>query len=133
MELGYLVIDMRRLLDESETGRQAAAALEARFTAARQQYEGLKEQAKGAQGPAQRQLLEEAARFEAQALGEIEAARASLRASLLARAEPALRQIAEARGVRLVLERSAVVLFDDAADVTAEVIAAVDADGPLSA
>lgn len=57
MELGYLVIDMRRLLDESETGRQAAAAL----------------------------------------------------------------------------ERSAVMLFDDAADVTAEVIAAVDANGPLSA
>lgn len=133
MQIPYLVIDMRRLLDESEAGRAAAATLEARFKDAQARHQGLRDQAKIAAGPAQKKLLEEASAFEATALADLGAARARLRDALLARANPILKRLCEERGTHLVLERSAVVLFDGAADVTAQVIEEVDAGGPLGA
>lgn len=131
MSIPYLVIDMRRVLDESEVGRTAAADLEARFKDAQARYQQLRDQAKGAPVQAQKKLLEEASQFEQAALGDLAAMRARLRDALLARANPILKRLCEERGTHLVLERSAVVLFDGAADVTGEVIREIDERGPL--
>lgn len=131
MEQNYLVIDMRRLLDESAVGSAAAEALAARFDAARAQHAGMKEQARRVSGAAQAKLLEEATSFEEEVTQQLEDERERLREQLLARANPIIRRLATERGAGLVLERAAVVMFDASTDITAVVVEEVDAEGPL--
>lgn len=130
----YLVIDSTALLDKSKVGAEAAKHLEQTWTESQARHQKLKEQAKGATGPALKAVQQQVADFERESLTALEHKRASLREKLIERARPLLKELAAAAGAKMVLERSAVAfLADDKLDITAQVIAKVDALGPLKA
>ena len=103
-----LTLDLRALLDSTKIGADAAKALEKAWN-----------DAKPADEAAKQKLLR-----------ELEAKRDGLRSLLLARATPAIAELAKKKGATAVLEKSAVV-WSEAEDITAQVIAKVDAGGPL--
>ncbi|MHB8877113.1 MAG: OmpH family outer membrane protein [Myxococcaceae bacterium] len=130
----YLVIDLTALLDKSKVGAESAKHLEATWTESQVRHQKLKEQAKGATGPALKAVQQQVSDFERESLHTLEQKRASLRDKLIERARPVVRELATAAGAKLVLEKSAVAyLADDKLDITAQVIAKVDAQGPLKA
>jgi Skp family chaperone for outer membrane proteins len=110
-----LLVDLTAVLDRSRAGREAAAALEARFHAAREKRASLE----GA----------EAARFEIDSVRAIEAERARLRDELLARARVQCEHIRSQRGALVVIDRAlTLAAASEARDVTDELIAALDAE-----
>lgn len=127
MTLQYLVVDVRRVLDESSAGRAASAALQARFDEARGRWQALTDQAASARADQRESLQQEARAFEESALRAFAEEREQARTSLLQSCAPLLAAIAEARAATLVLDRESVLLFDASADVTDELIARLDA------
>lgn len=126
-----VVLDMQKLMDESEVGKEASRTLEARFKAAQQEHRRMKEKAAQAQGDAKVTAEMEAQAYEAQALREIEDLRGRLRRALLVRAEPLVRATVEALGAKVVVDRTAIILADPTTDITYHVLSRVDAGGPL--
>ncbi|MBS1154021.1 MAG: hypothetical protein H6Q89_5719 [Myxococcaceae bacterium] len=103
-----LTLDLRSLLDSCKVGIAAAQSLEKAWN-----------EAKPANDAAKQQLLR-----------ELEGKRDSLRGLLLARAKPVITELAKKKGAVAVLEKGTV-LWTEAEDITAQVIAKVDAGGPL--
>lgn len=107
MTQGVLIVDINRVLEESEVGRTATEVLEAKWK-------------KGSKGPRAETLKR-----------DLEKQRAGLREKLLARVRPALAALVKERGAQVVLPAHSVVAHAAEVDVTEAVIAAVDAGGPL--
>jgi len=103
-----LTVDLAAVLDKSRVGAEASAALEKAWAEAKAQPEEKR-----------RALLE-----------QLQARRDELRTKLLERARPALVLLAQERKATMVLEAGAV-LWSQAEDLTAAVIARVDLGGPL--
>lgn len=127
MALQYLVVDMRRVLDECVAGQAAATALQVRFDEARGRWQALVDASDQASGGQRDALLAEAKNFEQSSIQAFAEERERSRAALLQRAAPLLAEIAESHGATLVLEREGVLLFDAAVDATDELIARLDA------
>jgi Skp family chaperone for outer membrane proteins len=104
-----LLLDVTALLDTSKVGAAAAKQLEQSWDEAKRQPED-----------AQRTLLT-----------ELTARRNGLRTQLLERARPIAAELARQKGAVAVLERGAV-FWSQGEDITAAVIAKVDAAGPLT-
>lgn len=104
-----LIIDVTALLDTSKVGAAAAKQLEKAWDDAKRQPEDKK------------QAL----------LAQLTAKRDGLRKQLIDRARPIVAELAKQKGALAVLERSAVV-WSQGEDITATVIAKVDAAGPLT-
>ncbi|MCA2981115.1 MAG: OmpH family outer membrane protein [Myxococcaceae bacterium] len=102
------LLDTTALLDTSKVGAEAAKALEKAWADAKAQPEDKK-----------RELL-----------AQLEQRRAALRQQLIDRARPVIAELAKKKALHVVLERGAVV-WSTGEDLTAEVIAGVDAGGPL--
>lgn len=103
-----LVVDLAAVLDKSKVGAEARAGLEK-----------LWKDAQGKSEADQRQVL-----------AELERKRDALRTAVLARARPAAAELAKKKGAQAVLEKGSVV-WAEGEDITAQVIARVDAGGPL--
>ena len=103
-----LTLDLRALLDTTKVGAEAAKALEKQWN-----------DAKPADDAAKTKLLR-----------DLETKRDALRTQLLARAKPVVAELAKAKKAQAVLEKS-IVVWTEAEDITAAVIAKVDAGGPL--
>ena len=129
-----LVIDLAALLDKSSVGAEAAKHLEQTWAESQARHQKLKEQARGATGPALKAVQQQVSDFERDSLAALEQKRSALRDKLIERARPIVRELAAAAGARVVLAKSAVLyLADEKLDITAQVIARVDALGPLKA
>ncbi len=111
---GVLVVDVRTLLDESAEGKRAAAALEASFHEHKHKRDALDEG-------------EDVRRFEAEAVATLEGERARLREALLARARAVIEEVRRERDAAVVVDRALTLAAADAVDVTAEVLARLDA------
>ena len=129
--LNYLVVDIARVLEESQTGKAASASLRAIYEAAEAKAAKAKSQANGLPEMIQKPLLKEAQEALDDGARDVEQGRSTLREQLLTRAKSVVDSLAKERGVELVLARPVALVFDPAKDVTDEVIAAVDAMGPL--
>jgi Skp family chaperone for outer membrane proteins len=103
-----LTLDLRSLLDSCTVGVEAAKSLEKLWT-----------DAKPADDAAKKKLLQ-----------ELEGKRDNLRNLLLSRAKPVITELAKKKNATAVLEKGTVV-WGDLEDITAQVIARVDAGGPL--
>lgn len=106
--IGIATIDTSALLDTSRVGAEAAKHLEKVWNEAKSQPEDKR-----------RELM-----------NELEGKRASLREQLIDRARPIVDELAKKKGLSIVVERG-VVAFSAVEDLTSEVIAKVDALGPL--
>jgi Skp family chaperone for outer membrane proteins len=102
------ILDTAALLDTSKVGAEAARALEKAWAEAKAQPEDKK-----------RELL-----------GQLEQRRSSLRQQLIDRARPVIAELAKKKALDVVLEKGAVV-WSTGEDLTKDVIAKVDAAGPL--
>jgi Skp family chaperone for outer membrane proteins len=131
MSDSILVLDVARLLDASEVGKQAAADLAKRFETAKKQRQALKAKVDKAEGPAREEAQRELNAFEAKEARALEEARAGLRHALLARAQPHVIRLLKERGASVVLRAEELVVFKRDLDITAHVIAAVDKEGAL--
>ena len=127
----YLVVDMASVLDKSAVGRTATASLEAEWASADAEHRRRLQDAARASGASRAKLEAEAEQLGREALSALEQRRAALRVKLLARVGSLVRDLAKERGAGLVLERSAVLVFAQDADVTHEVIRRLDALGEL--
>lgn len=107
---------MARLLDESAVGLAASATLQARFDAAKAQFEKLRD--KGATTAARHQAEEAAAAFQQEAITEIERERASLGQGAVEAILPVLEAVRAERGASVVLDTRQVLAFAGAVDVT---------------
>ncbi len=105
-----LVVDLAAVLDTSKVGADATRQLEKTWKDAKSQPE-----------EKQRQLL-----------AKLEKKRDALRAALLSRVKPIVAELAKKKGALAVLEKGAV-LYSQGEDLTAQVIAKLDAGGPLKA
>lgn len=104
----FAFLDTPQLLDKSKVGAEAAKALEKTWAEAKAQPEEKK-----------RELL-----------NQLEQKRNALRKQLLDRAAPVIAELAKAKKLDAVLEKGAIV-WTSAEDLTAAVIAKIDALGPL--
>ncbi len=120
--IGVVVVNMQRLLDESDAGRAGAAQLQAMFDDKKAQHEALR--SKGTSTAGKQKAQEAAAAFQAEAITAIEQERARLRTSVLAAFESAIRAEMKARGAVVVVDSAAAVAFDAAADITDAVLSA---------
>jgi Skp family chaperone for outer membrane proteins len=102
------ILDTAMLLDSSKVGADAAKALEKAWSEAKSQPDDKK-----------RELL-----------AQLEQRRSSLRQQLIDRAKPAIAELAKKKNLEVVLEKGAVV-WGTLEDLTKDVIAKVDAGGPL--
>ena len=103
-----LVVDLTAVLDTSQVGKDATAALQKKWKDAEKKPE------------AEREAL----------LNDLRRQRDGLREALLKRARPVVEALAKEKKATLVLERTAV-LWGATEDVTPLVIKRVDAGGPL--
>jgi Skp family chaperone for outer membrane proteins len=103
------ILDTTLLLDASKVGADAAKALETTWNEAKAQPEDKK-----------RELL-----------AQLEQKRANLRQQVIDRAKPVVIELAKQKKLEAVLEKGAVV-WSTAEDLTRDVIAKVDAQGPLN-
>lgn len=103
-----LTLDLRALLDTTKVGAEAAKSLEKQWNDAKPKDDAAK----------------------AKLLRDLETKRDALRQQLLTRAKPIIAELAKAKKAGAVLEKS-IVVWSDAEDITAAVIAKVDAGGPL--
>lgn len=124
----YLVVDLDQVLNESEHGRAGLESMRALLK--RAELEGIELKATlerapsaAAKAKAKAALLEHRKRIGA----ELDKRRAALKKALLGLARRVAKDVAAERGVELVLERRAVVACPEERDITAEVIAGVDA------
>lgn len=115
-----LVVDLARVLDESALGKAGAAALQARFDEAKAQHEKLGARATTEQG--KRKSDEAATAFESTAIAEIEAARARLRAEVLAKVRPVVASLMREKKADVVLDAGACLAIGGTVDVTDEVL-----------
>jgi Skp family chaperone for outer membrane proteins len=105
-----LLLDVPTLLDSSKVGSDAAQSLEKLWTEAKSEPE------------AKQKLV----------LADLAKRRDALRTALLARAKPVIAELAKKKAAKVVLERGAALWADPAVeDITKEVIAKVDSQGPL--
>lgn len=102
------ILDTTLLLDSSKVGADAAKALEKTWNEAKSQPEDKK-----------RELL-----------AQLEQKRSNLRQQVIDRARPVVIELAKLKKLEAVLEKGAVV-WSTAEDLTKDVIAKVDAQGPL--
>ncbi len=125
--MDYLIVDMTRVLRETDHGKAAHSSLEKLVERSQAQEATLREKVEQATGPAAvREAKTEYLEF-TQARGkELERRRDALESALVRVANAAVRSIAEERGVELVLERAAVLHCPEGADVTDAVIAKVN-------
>jgi Skp family chaperone for outer membrane proteins len=103
-----LTVDLAAVLDKSRVGAEASKSLEKAWNEAK------------AQPDEKRRVL----------LDQLQAKRDGLRARLLERARPAIAALGKEKKATAVLEAGGV-LWTSAEDITAAVIAKVDAGGPL--
>lgn len=127
----FIVVDMRALLDDSGVGREASRILETRWNEAAAKARKMHDQARAAPPATQPVLTEAAVKFERETEQALEDSRNGLRRQVLARAQEHIREAATQRNVTTVLDRGSVVLCAREEDVTPEVIAKIDAMGPL--
>ncbi len=102
------ILDTTLLLDSSKVGADAAKALEKTWNEAKTQPDDKK-----------RELL-----------AQLEQKRSNLRQQVIDRARPVVIELAKQKKLEAVLEKGAVV-WSTAEDLTKDVIAKVDAQGPL--
>jgi Skp family chaperone for outer membrane proteins len=103
-----LTVDLVTLLDRSKAGAAATRTLEQAWKDAQAQPEG-----------ARRELL-----------ASLQGRREALRQRLIERARPLIAEVARQKGATAVLEKSAVA-WTSGEDITAQVMARLDAGGPL--
>ncbi|MBI5496685.1 MAG: OmpH family outer membrane protein [Deltaproteobacteria bacterium] len=132
MTMAYLVVDMPRLLDDSTVGRSAARSLQQKFKAAQAEHKKLQEKAAAAKGPEKKAAEAKVEAHEKEALQGIRDQQATLRATLLKRAQGHLEKLMKEKQVTLVLERGAVLMCEPGTDVTQLLMSKIDEDGPLS-
>ena len=121
--MNYLVVDMVRVLDESDEGQRATAELNKRWQIARQEFEALAQRAQsGDENAAQR-----AAQLEQTVPGELAQARDALQRELSAKAKTIIATIAQNREVQLVLSAETVLAYAPNAEITDEIIAQLNA------
>lgn len=123
----YLVVDMTRVMRESEHGKVALESLTKLVDRARAQEDTLRAKFDKAAGSAAKKQAQRAFYdFQLKAKKELDRRREALERALVAIATSAARAVAEEHGVELVLERGAVLFYDEASDVTEEVIRKVN-------
>jgi Skp family chaperone for outer membrane proteins len=110
-ESQVLVVDLARVLDESALGKQAAAALQAKFDDARGRYEKLLAKNKSM-----------AAELEREAVLDIERERGRMREQLLAKVRPIVAALMGEKKARVVVDAAACLAVADGVDVTDEVL-----------
>lgn len=131
MDTPYLVVDLTRVLDESEPGKAALESLRALLRRAEQEGEALKGDLQKAGDRAARRDAERALLEHRRAVRrELDRRKGALRKALVDLARKVAKDVAAERGVELVLDAAAVVSAPTERDVTDEVIARVDAARP---
>ena len=125
--MGFLVVDLNRVLDDSSIGRAAARQLQQRFDAARAAVEKLASRGSSPHGRAR--SGDAAAELEASERAGLEAERSRLRAEVLARVRPIIEAVAKDRSADVVLDAAAVIACVSAVDVTDEVLRRLDDQG----
>jgi Skp family chaperone for outer membrane proteins len=125
--MSHLVVDMARVLRETEHGKTAKTSLMRLLERTKAQEDALRAKWEKSSGSAKKQAREKYVEFQKKARGELDRRRDALQSALVGLATTAAKAIAEERGIDLVLERSSVLVFSEAADVTEEVIARVNA------
>ncbi|MDP2342408.1 MAG: OmpH family outer membrane protein [Deltaproteobacteria bacterium] len=115
-----LVVDLSRVLDESAPGKRGAAALQARFDAARAQHEKLR--SRGTTERGKREADAAATAFETEAVQELERERAKLRQEVLALARPLIAALMAERKAAIVVDAAACLAIAAAVDVTDDVV-----------
>lgn len=117
---GVVVVDVKRLLEESPLGLEKQETLRARYEDAKRAYEKLLEKGTTTQG--QRRAQEAAEAFQNDAIAELEAVRAAFRTEVLAVAAPAIEAIRAAHQATVVVDRALTLAVGPGADVTDEVL-----------
>ncbi len=126
--MDYLIVDMTRVLRESEHGKAARASLSQLVERTKEQEALLREKLENATGAAaKRDAKAKYTEFTEQRTKELGRRRDALEAALVRLVNTAVRAEAEERGVELVLERAAVLHFPLEADCTEAVLKRVDA------
>jgi Skp family chaperone for outer membrane proteins len=115
-----LVVDLKRVLDESRPGREGAGALQAKFDEMKAQHEKLR--SRGTTERGKREADAAAAAFEADAARALEGERARLRADVLSRCRPIIAALMVERGADVVVDAAAVLASGAAVDVTDDVV-----------
>lgn len=133
----YLVVDMDRVLNESEHGRTGLESMQALLRRAQSDAEALKADVQKTSGPAAQKTARDALMAQrARVERELDQRRSALRDALIKLATKVTRNIAAERGVELVLERRSALVFNADNEVTDAVIAGLDASqiaaGPKS-
>ena len=120
--MGYLVVDIARILDESATGRKASEELSKRWELAQQEFQQLLERAQAGDQAAG----ERASELEARVPDEIERRRDDLRRQLIERVKPIIAEIAQTQGTTLVLRADQTLAYDPEAEITDQILAELD-------
>lgn len=116
------LLNIERVLNESEAGKAGRKQLEERLAEARQQYASRSEQAKHASGPAQSALAEQLKAFEHEQMTKLAEEKEKLRSELLAAARQATMELKEELGFEWVLDSQYVILGPEAQDLTERLI-----------
>jgi Skp family chaperone for outer membrane proteins len=122
------LIDLARVLDESQKGQDAVQQLQTKLDAAQSKYEELKAQARDVAGAAQKALSEELKEFDSQSLEALEEERLTMRQELLEQVRMIIQTLSEERGYDWVLDNNAVILGPTGSDITNEVIDRLNAN-----
>jgi Skp family chaperone for outer membrane proteins len=100
------VVDLGRILDESQKGQEGAAELNQLFEEARAAHAKKGEEAEKLEGLHKAEAQAERARMEADALNTIETKRSQMRKALLAEAHKIIERVAKKKGADLVVEKA---------------------------
>ena len=117
--MDYLVVDIARILDESNAGMNASEELSKRWKLAQKEFQELSERAQAGD----QEAGDRAAKLEASVPGEIERRRKELRSQLIERIKPIIAAIAKHRGTALVLRADQTLAYDPEAELTDLVLA----------
>ncbi len=127
-----LILDMSAVLEQSQVGKDASDLLSERLKEAAKAQKEIRARAAGIpMESAKRKIEEDARAYQQEALQALDKARLVLRTALLNRVRKIVGKIAQERNAEMVIDASALLLFDSKNDITPEVIKAVDALGPL--
>lgn len=132
MTVNYLVVDMQKLMDGSQVGQDAARLLAERYEKAQKEHRAMLAAVHKAPEWDREEALQKARTFEEDAIRGLRKQQDALRTALLRRAQPWVEEAMRQSGATLVLERGAVLVCDPQADITPQLIAKVDAQGPLT-
>lgn len=122
-----LIVNLERILDESKMGKDAATELRKDFDVGKEKYDDLKNQAKSAQLSLQKALMKQMQEFEGNQLSKLETRRTEMRASVYQKARACAEAIRADRGATAVIDDRFVMAADESINITADVIAALDA------